>query len=715
MTSTDPLVGRRQELDLLRQRLAEARAGSGQLVLVSGPGGIGKTRLVEELVAAAKDVPATPVGWGAAVTDAGMPALWPWVRALRDLPGPNAAMSSLVAGTAQASGSAQDAAAATFAADTAVLDALADAAKSGSGLLIVLDDLQWADAATLRLLNRLTTELRRLPILVVGTQRDPVAVHRAAEVVHLGPLSPSESAAVLSAAVDNADTAAVLRAAKLSGGSPLYLRTLARVARDQLRGGSALDVAIGASPELRHLVAAAFEAAGEPAANAVEALSVLGSETDPELIAGLLELASPSAAIELLLPAVPAGLVEITSGSVRFAHGLVKEAAYASLPPQRRAELHRRAAELLEPAAVARDDRAAAVARHWLLAGEPSRATTWAVHAASAARAAGAYEEAAEYFRLAVDAGGVADQAELLLDLARVQYLAGQIQESLDSCVHAAAEGERTGRATLVGRAAIIVQSIGHLAVNHTLDDLCRRALHLLGDGAELALVARIEAQLSCVLHELGAVDEAADWSLRALDKAIASGDPNAELDAIRARAAATWLPEHGPELAELGGRAIELAGTVGRPLARLWAHVWRSDIAVRGADMPAAAREIAGIESLAQRTGLPMVRWHLFRRQAAVAALTGRFDNARRLAAQAVEIAQDWQDDSVRFTHLAHTVLLGMLRGDAAEVPPEWTEHVDIAPTCHRSASRSSPTRCGSPAVATRPLPCTNRSCARF
>src|SRR5689334_18658143 len=74
--SRDPLVGREEEVALLRRLLGDARTGSGHLVLVSGPAGIGKTRLVEELLAAAEG---GPVGWGAAVADATMPALWPWI------------------------------------------------------------------------------------------------------------------------------------------------------------------------------------------------------------------------------------------------------------------------------------------------------------------------------------------------------------------------------------------------------------------------------------------------------------------------------------------------------------------------------------------------------------------------------------------------------------------------------------------------------------
>jgi DNA-binding CsgD family transcriptional regulator len=684
-------VGRQEELDLLGRRLVDARAGSGRVVLISGPAGIGKTRLVEEFMAVAGGI---ATGWGGAVADAGMPALWPWTRALRGLPGPRAALASLVAGDTQAAyGSADDAAATTFAADTRVVDALADEAVSGTGLLFVLDDLHWADQATIRLLERVATEVRRLPLLVVGTHRDGAGeplhgVYRqgATEQLHLGPLDPEDARTLLSTAVSKADPAAVHRAAQLSGGSPLYLRTLTRVAADRLRGTGSWNDAVGEAPAFRHLVAAALRSAGPDAAAAVEALSVLGSEAEPDLIARLLDLDSGGIAIELLRPAVPAGLVEIASAgaSVRFAHVLVRDAAYASLSAPRRAALHRRAAELLEPAAVGRDEWAGAVARHWVRAGEPGRAVGWVVRAAETARAAGAYPDAAAYVQLALDAvdrtgtaEAGADRSELLLDLARVEYLAGRIEPSLDACRRAADEGERSGRADVVARAAITVQGIGHPGANVQIDGLCRRALAMLADPAMPDLRARVQAQLACALTELEAVDEAAVLSRRALVDAQESGDPDAELDAIRARTMLLWRSSEDTELFELGRRAIELAEITRRPLARLWAHIWRSDVAVRRADRATAEIEISGMRALADRTGLPLVRWHLLRREASLAALAGRFDTCRRLGRQAAELAEPWQDRSARFTHIGQTACLALLRGDSADLAPEWADAI--------------------------------------
>jgi DNA-binding CsgD family transcriptional regulator len=93
---------------------------------------------------------------------------------------------------------------------------------------------------------------------------------------------------------------------------------------------------------------------------------------------------------------------------------------------------------------------------------------------------------------------------------------------------------------------------------------------------------------------------------------------------------------------------------------------------------MTAAQAEINAMQALADRTGLPMVRWHVLRRQASVAALTGSFDGCRRFAARAAEIAADWQDETVRATHFGQSVCLARLRGDPADLAPGWTNYLN-------------------------------------
>ena len=481
VSRSDRLIGRSEELAFLRRRLADARQGSGRVVVICGPAGIGKTRLVEELVSGAEigGTDALALGWGAALADSGMPPLWPWTRALRALPEPRAAIAAVVAGGVQGEfGTADDAAAATFATDTAVIDAL-EAHVAHGDTLLVLEDLQWADGASFRLLERVAAEIRRLRLLVIATHRDPAHVAlrnllalAGTEVVRLHPLSRQEAEALLATAVDGVDPAAARQAAARSGGSPLYLRTLAQVAGEQLRGQASWAETTRA-PEFRHLVSAAMRAAGPIASSAVEAASVLGTEAPAWLLAGLLGAESEAELVALLRPAIPAGLIEISSApgeEIRFAHALVRDAAYASLAPSRRADLHQRAAELLEPLAVGHDERAGMVAKHWDRGGRGDRAVEWAILAADAARAAGAYDEATAYLTLALDASQPSpgspvdldiDLAELMLDLARSQYLGGRVEDSVESCKQAAREGERTGRPEVVARAALVIQGIG--------------------------------------------------------------------------------------------------------------------------------------------------------------------------------------------------------------------------------------------------------------
>jgi predicted ATPase len=156
-------VGRQSLLRELGQALAGARAGRGELVIVTGEAGIGKTRLCEELVGLARNSNAT-VAWVACWQSGALPAFWPWEQLVAQLtktdwPSPPRA---------------------TAAADTARLELFEDivavlrreAEAQPSPLVLVIDDLHWADMPSVRVLEYLAPQLRDMPVVVAVTVRD---------------------------------------------------------------------------------------------------------------------------------------------------------------------------------------------------------------------------------------------------------------------------------------------------------------------------------------------------------------------------------------------------------------------------------------------------------------------------------------------------------------------------------------------------------------
>src|SRR5215469_3983598 len=163
-----PIVGRGRELAQLRAALVAASGGAGRLVLVSGEPGIGKTRLTSAVVDMAGEYD-VPVAAGGAIDDPGMPPLWPWREVARSFP-VLAGVLGRAAGSADRS-AAEDSASARFVMFTGACQALADAAAK-RGLLVVLEDLQWADRTSLLLLRHLAGDLARSRLLIVATFRE---------------------------------------------------------------------------------------------------------------------------------------------------------------------------------------------------------------------------------------------------------------------------------------------------------------------------------------------------------------------------------------------------------------------------------------------------------------------------------------------------------------------------------------------------------------
>jgi len=650
----DAFVGRTAELAELSAGIGAAAAGRGGLLLLSGPAGIGKTRTVEEATARA---PA--VAWGRCVDDPGAPPLWPWRRVARTLPEVRSAVTQTPAGTDLLREGSPDPETARFTLVATATEALLEAAEP-DGLVVVLEDLHWADETSLRLLRHLAGELQRSRLLVVGTYRDPAGGAGArpldatlpdllrwptTRALPLAPLSEDDVRTYL----PRAPAEVVRLAHRRSGGNPLYLRAVARAPATASGEGSA---------ELRHLVRTTLTALPPPVLDLLDTAAVLGEEVDAGRVAAVTGR-PPAEVREGLDAAVRAGVltaVPDVPGRRRFAHAVVRDAIYADLSPSAREEWHRRAAEALEPVAEDDDTAAGLVAGHWLRAASERatllRATTWARRAAEAATRALAFDEAARFLAMALSAADRAgpdpgERAELLLDLATAEFRAGRFGESLEHAVAASDAAAGCGRADLLAPAALTVQDVAAPGFPPAVLRMCERALADPATAARPALRARLLAQSASVLADAGRGTASTALATEALALAEESGDPQAVIDAVRARMKAhpTALPRE--ERLRLGRLAIDHAAATGQPLAELWGAKWRIDAALEGGDTATVDDELARVTALAQRTRLPLVRWHDLRLRASVAALYGRFDEALALNEQArvvgaAELAQD-------------------------------------------------------------------------
>ncbi|WP_160147250.1 helix-turn-helix transcriptional regulator [Thermomonospora echinospora] len=682
------VVGRARELEALQDLCAAAIGGAGTVALLLGEAGIGKSALVEELAGyAAKQ--GVPVAVGRAVADEGAPAFWPWLRVLdqarRDgLPGLPASLLDLRRTTDGEPVVAEPTAVARFRAVAATVGALASAAEP-AGLVVVLENLQWADESSLRLLRHLCDEKNGARLLVLGTVRDPdggrhlpqtlmeIAGLPTVHSLRLGPLGIPDIATYLRRSQEPFDSSWPRRIHRLVGGNPLFVRELTRLLARQgrlARPAGETD-RIELPVELHRLMAMRTAHLGADCCTLLDACAAIGEEIDVELLRAAFGAQVESAVAE----AIASGLLiddPHAPSTIRFAHELIRQARYAQLSRTERIGWHQRIADALA-AAGPNEDRPGELARHRVRAAVDAPSRRAAVRACRDAGDAAArrldFAATERWCRHALDLLGGEDpplRARLLLAAAQACYLDGQVTTALDDCAQVADIAERLGLADLAAEAALVVRGFAGLA-GPAITALCERARALLGEENSPRHAA-VLAQHATILAESARTDEAEAVSRQAMAMAEDNGDHAALIHALNARLQVIASPDQAGERLALGSRMQQLAGRCGRPDGALWGLVWRIPTQFQLGALEGADGDIAELAEVVDRLGTPVGRWHLLRLRATRALLAGDFTQARSDAMAARQVADAIQDPTAIAMHSAFMAGLLHFTGGIAE-----------------------------------------------
>lgn len=677
----EALVGREAEVGKLEFALAEAELGGGRLVLLSGEPGIGKSRLAEELARRAK-ARGLVTAWGRAWEADGTPPHWPWVEALRALGASEEARDVLAdarrespeldALLGRSAGPVDESDGATFRLHAAVAQFLADA-SARTPVLILLEDLHVADAATLDLLAFVARRLRSTRALCVATTRDaafvasPEGLTRLARVareatpISLGGLSKQDVARLVAESAPSL-AASLERVYESSGGNPLFVRELVESWKAD-PDARALPLGI------RDAIRAHIERLTSETRRMLEVASVLGREVRLDAWRALAD-SSRDEFDEGLGRALASSIVHrVDEGRVRFAHVLLRDELYASVPARERAALHRAAAKRFAA------ESAALAAHHALIGADATSADEAASLALAAMREAAATFATDDAVALGARARAVlaewlspARECALLVALGEMLIHAGASAEGQRFCLIAADRAEAHGDGSLVARAALAYAS--DQGFGHQPDSVAilRRARAALGDG-DTALHVRVLARLACALTPPppGEKEEPIALARRAIAMARSLGDEQTVLSVFTTLGAA-FPEEFSPdERFELRSMALSLAIRLGQTAHVPHLSAWQVFGWLEVGRLDRARDELAATEERFASLP-PRVLWRLKLLRGTLASVEGRFDEASALAR---EVLSD--DEGARFATI-QLMVLPYLRGEAgdfAEIEP--------------------------------------------
>ena len=613
-------VGRQPEMAKLTTALNEAMSGQGRIVMLAGEPGIGKTRTAQELASHAGGQGAQ-VLWGWCYEQEGAPPFWPWVQPIRDYVGQcdtQRLQSEMGPGAADieeiipevrrkipdlAPTPYLDPEQARFRLFDSIAAFLKNAALSHP-LMLVLDDLHWADKPSLLLLEFLARQMVDSKILVIGTYRDmelsrqhplseTLAQLSRQPVFHreqlLG-LSQEETSRFIDVSSGQSPAPDLVETIhSRTEGNPFFITEVVRLLaeRQEPSGDDAANPTAFSIPEgVRDVIGQRLNRLTDECIQALTIASVIGREFDFRLLSALSDGISEDSLLEALDQALAARVIEESPGTTglhRFGHALIQQTLAEELSTTRRARLHARIGEALEGLyGSGAEGHAGELAFHFgeaetVLGSE--NLVRYSLLAGEQALATHAYEEAMVHFQRAVSAKekqpGDAEMAAALFGLGRAQGAAlGRQQIDIAFNSMGRAFEIYAGMDDVAGAVGVAEYPLHQIAGHLGGVDLVSRALKLIDpDSQETGRL------LSRYLLGLGLGEGDYEGATEAFDKAVAiaqrTGDLGLEIRTLAHSSNVDYWHLRLEDTVAKGLRAIELANRTDEQLSEVAARFW--------------------------------------------------------------------------------------------------------------------------------------------
>ncbi len=714
-------VGRQGALERLDLAFEDTLAGRGRIVLLTGEPGIGKTRTAEQLLERAEGRAAAYVG--RCFEGEGAPAYWPFVQILRSLSeevDERQLAANLGVGAADilplvpelAGALPQVPAPEPLEGEQArfrLFDSFAGFLRRCAAqrpLLLILDDLHWADRDSAQLVGFLAAALHDVSVLIVGTYRD-VDVRREHPLRSvLGDLARmSHCERITLRGLDNPDVEELVSRmtgetvgdrlssaiTELTEGNPFFVREIALLLADvgMLDIEEAHQLTLELPQSIRDAVGRRLNSLSAECNELLRHAAVMGRDFSSRLLAEI-NGASYDAQLELIGEALARGILKEhdSAGSYSFSHALVQQTLYEELEVSERVLAHRKTADALERLQGDHSTEHLAELAHHLfesaIVGDPLRSVEVSVHAAELAHRQYAYGESARHYERAQKAlvlAALVDEprrCELLLAEAEAKWAAGLRDLSRERFRQAANLARELGRPELLARAAVGMSDYGEESNTSEADTrLLEESVEAVEDRFPIWRARILSRLVFSEPHGLS-MDNRRLLSGQAASLAEESDDPVVLFDVLRARYWATVGPDEPDERVAIGLEATLQGQRLGDPRLVLLGHEVRVGAHLMLGEFDEADRHIRAFEEIALELRQPIFEYFALIQKGAFSMNCGRFDEAQEYLDQSVERGMG----SVRYAKsltAGAIYWLRNLRGDSIDAVEYEGNFVDL------------------------------------